>query len=345
MKNEKLKRITSSPTVKLAVVVLLAFIAAVTFRRSAGILAMTPISLVCCFIAAFIGVGTIMKATVFGTTVFIVNTLENDDIDVTLVFSTLCLLSILFFSISAAIIKKGKKYGYAILCVGIVLCFALNIHYVGNPIKAYKAHNTITDYTESKYIASENAYLGNFEYSSIYYRYDTKAFYVDAKSDKFPTVVGSLTSNGTSLADGFLPLMEEKLAEPYLLEMKALFRENYADDTFYVNFDGFALKPNENPLSSEKGELYGNLKYEIILGGVQTEKQMRERIRDYVNLLDDSGFDYAHLTFKCGIGIWERRYVVIDPNHMDGEFEIKIKYVNPYTSNEFNRYLDRILYN
>ncbi len=344
MTNEKIKRITSSPTLKLAVVVLLAFLAAISFRRSAGILAMTPVSLLCCLLAAFIGVGTAMKCAVFGITVFTVNTLENDDINTAILFTALCLLPVLLFGISARVIKKGRKYGYAVLCVGIVLCVFLNLCFVGNPIKAIKAQEMIAEHTDTKYVEAENAYLGNFEYSSIYYRYDTKAYYIDAKSDKFPTVTGSITSNGTTLKDGFMPLMEDKISEPYLLEMKALFREKYPDDSFSVSFDGFALQPDENPFSASNGELYGNIRYEIILGGVQTAEQMRERIRDYVNLLDSSGFDYAHLTFKCGIGIWQRRYVTVDPNHAENMFDIEIKYVNQYTSNEFNQYIDRFIF-
>lgn len=343
MTNEKLKRITSSPTLKLFIVVLLAFLAAIAFRRSAGILAMTPISLVCCLIAAFIGVGTTMKCTVFGLTAFVVNTLENDDINVTIIFTTLCLLAVLAFSICARVIKKGKKYGYVMLVLGVALCITLNIYFVGNPIKAFSAQEKITEYTNTKYVTADNAYLGSFEYSNIYYRHDTKAYYVDAKSDKFPTESGAIASNGDNLTDGFLPIMEEKLAEPYLLEIKALFREKYPDDSFSVNFDGFALLPDENPYSASKGELYKNLKYEIVLGGIQTAEEMRERITDYVNLLDESNFDYAHLTFKCGIGIWQRRYVTVDPNHTENDLGIVIKYVNRYVSNEFNRYLDKII--
>lgn len=344
MRNEKLKQITTSQTFKLFVVVLLAFFAAITFRRSAGIIAMTPLSLFCCLVAAFIGIGTVMKCTVFGLTAFTVNTLENDDINVTIIFTALCLLAVLVASICARVIKKGKKYGYAILVLGIAMCILLNVYFVGNPIKAFGAQKQISDYTSARYVSAENAYLGNFEYSSIYYRHDTKAYYIDAKSDKFPTEIGAITSNGDNLTDGFLPLMEEKLAEPYLLEMKALFRETYPDDSFSVNFDGFALLPDENPYSASKGELYSNLKYEIILGGVQTAEEMRERITDYVNLLDSSGFEYAHLTFKCGIGIWQRRYVTVDSYHAKNDFDIEIKYVNRYVSNEFDRYIDNIIF-
>lgn len=329
-----------SGTVKLMLVVTLAFVAAIVFRRSAGILAMTPLSLIMCAVAAFVGVGVLTKCAVFGVTVFAVNTIENDDISVTLLFTALCLLAVFVLSIAASQIKKGKKYGYAVMIIGAVICFSLGLIFVGNPITALNAKNRITEYTNTKYPESENAYLGNFEYSDIYYNYNTKAYTITAVSDKYPTEAAAITLGGNLLRDGFESLMEEKLGEPYILEIKEILRNRFPNDSFSVNLDGFALLPEENAFSSSNGELYQNIRYEIVLGGVQTADQMRERVNDYVKALDESGIGYAGLTFKSGIGNWIRRYVYIDPNHVKGDMSFDIKYVNKDTSNDFNRYLD-----
>ncbi len=331
-------------SVKLLLVVALAFIAAITFRRSAGIIAMTPISLLMCAAAAFIGISTLAKCSIFGITVFAINTIENDDINVAIMFSALCLLAIAVFSLAVQTVKKGKKYGYSIGIIGVIVCIGLNIFFVGNPFTAIKAKDKITSYTDVTYPQSENAYLGNFEFSKIYYRYDTKAYVIDAVSDKYPTEGASLTLGNEVIRDGFKSLMEEKLSEPYVLDIKSVLRDKFPNDSFSVTFDGFASLPDDPILASGTGELKNNLYYEITLGGVQTGEQMRERVRDYVNALDESGVGYAKLVFVSGIGNWQRRYVSIDPNHITDRVQFDVKFVSKDTYNGFNRYLEKVIF-
>ena len=344
-KETKTKETASSLyALKLFLVVALAFVAALTFRRSAGIVAMTPISLLMCATAAFIGISEFEKYAVFGITVFAVNTVENDDINVAIMFTALCLLATILFGITAKMIKRGKKYGYIVGVLCVLVCVGLNLIFVGNPFNAMNAKNKFTDYIEANYPQSENAYLGNFEFSEIYYRYDTKAYVIDAVSDKSPTESASLTLGNEVIRDGFKSLMEQKLSEPYVLDIKSILRENFPDDSFSVNFDGFASLPDEQVLVSATGELKNNLYYEIILGGVQTGEQMRERVREYVNVLDESGVGYAKLIFKSGIGNWQRRYVSIDPNHTSNRLKFEVGFVSKDTSNLFNRYLEKEIF-
>ncbi len=343
-KDERKEKSSSLYTVKLLIVIVLAFVAAITFRRSVGIIAMTPISLLMCAIASFIGISALAKCSIFAITVFAINTIENDDIKITLMFSALCLLAITLFSISATMIKKSKKYAYLVGIVCVLLCIGLNLFFVGNPFSALSAKNKITEYTDVKYPNEENAYLGNFEFSNIYYRYDTKAYVIDAVSDKFPTEKASFTLGNEVIKDGFESLMEEKLSEPYVLDIKSILREKFPNDSFSVTFDGFATLPDENIFSAESGELKNNLCYEIALGGVQTGEQMIERVRDYVNAIDESGLGYAKLVFKSGIGNWLRRYVSIDPNHISKRFEFEVRFVSKDTSNQFNQYLEKLIF-
>ena len=341
----KEKNTKSSPlAIKLLIVVVLAFVASVTFRRSAGIIAMTPISLVMCIVAAFIGVAIWQKLTIFGITVFSVNTIENDDIKITLMFTTLCLLAILLFSLVAKLVKNRKKVGYAIGVIALIICIGLNIYFIGNPFKAIKANNAITDYTSVEYPENEDAYLGNFEFSKIYYRYDTKAYVVDAVSDKFPTETASITLGNEVIRDGFKKVMEDKLSESYVLEIKDVLRKHFPNDSFSVTCDGFASLPDEVIISSSDGALKNNLFYEIKLGGVQTGEQMKERIADYVAVLDESGVGYAKLTFKSGIGNWIVRSAVVTKSHIQTDLDFEVRFVSKATSNDFNRYLEKIIF-
>lgn len=328
---------------KLLIVVALAFAAALVFRRSAGILAMTPIALVLFAVAAFIDIGAVARCAVFGVTVFLVNTVENDDTSATIMFTALCLLAVAVFGYAADAIKKKKKHGFAVFGAGAVVSLVLCLVFVGNPFTAIKAKTLFDDYTERNYPNNEDAALGVFEFSQIYYRYDTKAFVIDAVSSEYPTEGASLTVANEVVRDGFRDLMEEKISEPYVADMASVLRKAFPDDSFTVSFYGFASLPDEAILSAEAGALADNVYYEITVGGIQTADAMTESVEKYINAIDTSGTGYAKIVFKSGIGNWQKRCITVNPNHPVFNPEIKLTYVNTASSNEFNEYLERII--
>lgn len=343
MKNER-KSGELLQTAYLFAVVVLAFIAALCFRRSAGILAMTPIMLVLAGIAAFIPFNTALKCVIFGVTVFVFNTMECDDTSVAVTYAALCILTVLLFCIAATFIKRKKLYGFFIFAAGTALSVILCFIYVGNPITAYNARNTLNGYAELHYPERENAYLGNFEFSDIYYRYDTKAYCIDAVSDKFPTESATLSLGDTVVCDGFKSIMVEKITQPYIAELSSILRSSFPEASFDVSFDKFATYPDFAVLSAQKDELHQNICYEVYIGGVQTAEQMRETVTAYQNAIDESGIGYARIIFKSGIGNWQKRYVAINANHPPYYPCTKVKYVNTASSNLLNEYFFQAFY-
>lgn len=326
-------------TLKLLAIIALAFVAALCFRRSAGIIAMTPIMIILCAASVFISIGTGVKCVVFGISVFTLNTIEAKDIKVTIMFSALCLLAVAVFNIAFSFIKKKKKYGYVIAAFGLFLCMFLNLRFIGNPFTALDAKERIDEYKSSTYPENENAALGKFEFSSIYYRYDTKAYVTDAKSSLYPVDIASITVGDSLLQDGFKGLMEDKISEPYVLEITDILRQAFPNESFSVRADGFSTMPNQAILSSASGELEDNMCYEIILGGIQTYDAMHKTAYEFINAIDKSGVNYAKITFKSGIGNFQRRSITIDPNHIPYHTKAELRYVPIGATNRFNEYI------
>ncbi len=328
--------------VKLLIVIILAFLAALAFRRSAGIIAMTPVMLLLCGASAFIGISTPLKCAIFGATAFAVNSIETPSASEAMIFAALCLLACAVFGYGADCLRAKKKRGIPILCAGAVICLLLNLYFIGNPFSAYQAKQSFDEYTQKNYPANENAVLGEFEFSEIYYRHDTKAYVIDVVSNKYPTEGASLTLGNDVICDGFKSKMEQKISEQYVAKLSSAIREAFPDADFEVSFERFVALPNQAILSSESGALAENVCYDIYISGIQTGEVMLETVYSYINAIDRSGVGYARLTFKSGIGNWQRRYISIDPNHPPMHPDIELLYSNTATTNYFNEYLLRL---
>lgn len=325
-------------TLKLIIAVAAAFIAALMFRKSVGILAMTPAAFSVCALSTLIGLKPLIKNSVFALTVFIVNTIEHDDVIFAVVYSALCLLVCIVSDVAVAAFKKSKKRGVVISAAGSILCIVLSIIFVGNPFTAWAASNTINEYTESKYPSSEDAALGRFEFSDIYYNFKTGSYGVDAVSTKFPTEGAVITASGDGVRDGFKARMLENIAEPYVLEITSVLRESFPDDSFSVSYDNIVSMPGEAVLSKADGALYGYIVFEITLGGIQTAPAMISQVEKYAKAIDSAGIEYAELVFKSGTGQWMRRSVSVSGNRFKMAWTPTLDYVPAGSPNDFSKY-------
>lgn len=333
------RKIELVSTLKLLLAVVLAFAAALMFRQSAGILAMTPAAFIVCAAASLVGIRSLTKNVIFGITVFALNTVEQDDLTNTLIFTALCLLVCVLSDLAVKAFKKNKLRGIAVSAVSAVLCVALSIIFMGNPIAAINADKTLKSYTESKYPSNQNAALGSFEFSDIYYNFRTGAYSINAVSSEYPTEGGSITANEKQVRDSFEGVMEEKICEPYVLEITSVLRDSFPDDSFGVSYVRIASMPDEAVLSKGEKELYGAITFEITLGGVQSYPQMLKKTEQYVRALDDSEIEYASIVFKSGTDEWIRRSITVDGSRRENNFNFTVEYLPAGTSERFNRHL------
>ena len=345
-KTDNGERLSAEPrffTLKLILTVVLAFGAALLFRRSAGILAMFPIAFILCGASALIDIQQVAKCAVFGITVFCINTIENDDVKISVIFTAICVIATAVFGYAASKIKKGKKYGYGMAAAGAVVCIVLSVTFVGNPFTAIDANEKINQYTETNYPNKENAALGNFEFSNIYYNYQIGSYAVDAVSSEYPTEGGTVSIGGDIIRDGFKSVMFDKISEPYVSLMASTLRESFPEERFTVEFDGFVSSPGEAILSAPEGALESNARYEIFIGGIQTGDDMIKQANRFVDALDRSGINYSTITFKSGIGIWFERCVTVDKYHPPYGFKAELDYYSTVNTNQFSEYIQKVI--
>lgn len=332
-----------SANIAFLLTVILSFLGALCFRRSVGILAMTPVAFILWGAMSFIKTEWRLRTLICVLTTFTLNTVEQSDIKATLTYSALCLLICLFSTALAKGIESNKKAFKIIGYFGILFTLSLSISFIGDPIKAFTASRSLNDYANNKYPNIENAALGEFEFSKIYYISETDAYAIDVHSSVYPTEGGTLIYGGSNITDSFENKMREKLAEPYVLEITGVLREVFPDDSFSVSFDKITTLPGKSPLSAKPNELYGDIVFEIHLGGIQTANAMIERVDDYAELLDRKGISYSKIIFKSGIGEWVRRSITVSGSTRSELDKLVLEHIPTGTSNSFNRYFSSVV--
>lgn len=338
-KDTSLNRKEQNFTIKLLITVVLAFLAALVFRRSVGIIAMTPIAFILCFAVAFIEIKFYLKASIFGIMVFSLNSIEQSNISVSLMFTALCLLACGVFQLSAYQFKKNKKKFIIFSSASGVFCIVLSLFIIGNPFLALKYQKKFEEHIKNNYPTERSEIFGNFEFSEIYYNYTTKSYTMDAVSTAFITEQSTLSMSENSVSDRFKTLMESKITNEYVLEMTSILRSAFPLESFSVECDSVATFPKENLLNAKKGELYGDIVYEIYLGGVQSFDVMQNRVTKYMKAIENSGIGYGKIVFLSGSGYWYRRSVTIDNDYSVQNPQFKTYLVLNCSANRYNELL------
>ncbi len=326
-------------TIKLLLTVAAAFLAALVFRRSVGIIAMTPLAFIICFAATFIEIKFYIKAMIFGIMVFSLNSIEQSNISVSLMYAALCLLACGVFQLSAYQLKKNKKKFIIYSSVSSVFCIVLSLFIIGNPFLALKYQKKFEEHIKNNYPTEKSEIFGNFEFSEIYYNYSTKAYTMDAVSTAFITERSTISVSENSVSDRFKSLMESKITNQYVLEMTSLLRSAFPLESFSVECDRVATFPKENLLNAKKGELYGDIVYEIYLGGVQSFDVMQNRVIKYMKAIEGSGIGYGKIIFLSGSGYWYRRSVTIDNDYSVQNPRFETHLVLKDSANQYNELL------
>lgn len=339
---EEEKKQERANTLKLILTVILAFLTSLLFRQSMGIWAMTPLAFIIAACAAFIGLSPLIKNVTFGIIVFAVNTIEQKDIYVTIIFTALCLLVRIFSDWAVSSFKKSKKRFIAIGLAGSVLTVSLSFVLVGNPITAIGEKKLLDEYIAEKYPANENAFLGNIKISDIHYNYRTRAYEIDAVSSRFPTEGGAVSIAGGHISDGFKRSMEEKLTEPYTLEITSVLRSAFPDDNFGVSYEKVAHLPEDAVLTKAEGELYGSIAFRISIGGIQSNTRMNTTVNKYVEALKAAGVDFYRIEFVSGTNLWVKRSITVYNSSRENAHISDVQYIPAFSNSHFNRYLNRL---
>ena len=309
---------------KLLATVLAAAGAAAVFRRGSGVLAMWPAAVAICLAAAFIGLNIWIKCAVFGITVFAFNTVESE-MKIALTFTALCVVAVAVLSYGAKIFRKKKAAGVAVLVGGFIVCSALNVYFVGDPVKAYSAQKRIKEYISGHY--PDDGVLSVFsqgsgakaddlkvDFSKIYYDRDSGAYAVSAVCRFFPTreKTISVPASGGVVSDGFAAMLEELIAESYRERFAELLRGEFPGSLFEITSSGINGFPDKDLLSGGSEPVLDCVSYDIRVGGTQTAREFDSAVKRVVDVFTRADMSYHEITFSAGIGAWYRRTCVVN---------------------------------
>lgn len=343
---------------RLLVTVLLATGAALVFRRSSGILAMLPVCTLICLAAAFVNVGPVVRCAAFGAIVFAFNTVEQDDILVTITFTLLCVFAVAAFGWGVSLLRNKKKApGICVIALGLAASVALNIFFVGNPVKAIKAEKRIDGYIAEVY--PETRVLGFLRegsgmtdeelkvvFSGIYYDRAAGAYVKDAVCRCFPTEkrAVSVAANGEGpVSDGFCVMLADAVSEAYRSAYADLMMSFFPGKNYGVECAGIYGFPEKSVLEGGSRPVTECMCFNITVGGVQTAQEFTEAVKNIAREIDGSGLEYHRLTFTAGIGSWYRRYTEKKNTEPRGSAYIPKATLAPVGAGaRFNAFLDLI---
>ena len=329
----------------LVITVALATAAAALFRRSAGIAAMIPYAVLISFAAAFVNINIYLRLVIFAVTVFSFNTVESET-DVAFMFTLLCLFAVLISSIGVKLVKKHKNaLGISVTAIGLAASCALNVFFVGNPIRCIDAEETIDAYIESSYperISLSTEISGRFTVSDIYYDHETKTYCKDAVWQRYPVYTGVISANpGDNITDGFAPILETLLAENLRSDVYEAVRAAFPDGRFTISDGTIAGFPDEKLLTGEEKALANCVSYEISLSGIQLVSEFRAAVIAYTNALDRSGVGYNEIVFTAGISEWYRQSATVTRNgHIYGKSVPVLKLRPKISTPGFDKFIE-----
>lgn len=289
---------------------LLASLAALTMRASAGVWSTVPLYPLCVAAACFVPAKTWHRFLFFfGITLFL-NLAESTPSE--------CLPYLLvavgcFAAVSAAVaLLKSKKIKKSLIGGGILLCYlAFSFLYMGNPFAAFGKSAVLNDYIEAHY--GEGNHFENVRFDT------TSGFYtVTAYNKRFPSETAEIFLMGDRVVDHYKELVEDQAMREQALKLTTTLREAFPKDTFSVTgvkIDGF-LKDGEKFDAYETKADPNAMHFYIELTGKPTFDKYYEGVNGYARTFEMMETEFASVTYLCGTGLHFR--VAINPETSDG---------------------------
>lgn len=314
MSDKKAKKELSA-VLRAIVTVLLAFAAALCLRRSAGIVAMLPAGIALTFASAFIGHDIITRFAAFLASVFILNTVEEKDSRVVLLFMALCLLALVFSEIGAKALKKHKNRGIAVLSAGAVVCIAASVIFIGNPFSAVKSQKLIRAELDKKYPSAVSEYLGGVEASAVYYDTFSRVYAADVTCGKEPTRSAKMYIMGGTVYDSFEPIAAECIGHPVITRLSELLESKSLSYSYSVELAGVTKDYGGAMPVGGTDDTAARVKLSVRISGAQTEELFVSAAEEFIAAVDGLNFPYESITFTDTRSVWLPRTAVVSGQH------------------------------
>lgn len=289
---------------------LLACIAALSFRQSAGFWMMFPIYPLCVAGATFLPGKLWYRGAFFLVMTAALNLVERASVLDALPIVGIAATYFVLVELAVWCFRRKKIFPCVIGAVLALGCVCANALLFGNPFSAYAAQKKINAYIEQTYDV-EN---GGHSFGQIRFDTSSRLYILTASSggepkengeDYYPVITGDLVLCGDYVVDHYRDALEAQAMQEPANEMLTALREVFPNGSFTLIRLGIDNFPSpDEPFSIYREKDYsGQVSYCIQLGGATSYEKLAANARKYMDVLSDAGVSYRKLIFTGGEGL------------------------------------------
>lgn len=284
------------------------------FRATMGVLPMIPIVTAVCFGMTYVDVSFSIKAVALTVSVLAINSVATGNLRTAFLYAGLCLLNCALFEFAARR-KDRKKLCVTLHSLSAVICVALSVLLIGNPISAYAVEKRISSYASMYYPEEIDGNKTGYKLNEIEYVIDGMYYRAHQFHSDYPTEGGYISVYGSSLKgeggvmyDGFSAIIENNLMMPKRAEIAALLRDSFpSESSIQVTQLNIARYPHGYAEQEAGGEDTGKrMSFKIRISGVQSREEFDKKSGSYLAVISASGISYNKIIFYGGNGIWTK---------------------------------------
>ena len=277
--------------IKLFSAVTLAFAGTYFALPARGLISTLPVFLIASLVSVLISIPSWQKASLFGFFAFFFALIEYDSLHA-LGFAVLCILTVLISSLTFLLMQK-KKVFHAIITLILLFSVAYpHAYFFGNIFEAKEADNRLREYTAERYTSDD------IVISPTFYDYGTKSYRVSVYDRKTPTEVYTVSTGKRIIYDSYSKYTERALMNKKMLEITAVLRNAFPNDSFEVipvRINGY---PFDGAISiSDDTDYSYYMQFRILLSGQLDREYFLEKSTEYFEAISRQGMSYSRITF------------------------------------------------
>lgn len=294
----------------LLLLALLACVAALSFRKSAGFWMMFPIYPLCVAGATFLQNKLWHRGVFFLAITAVLNLVETDTVLGALPIIAVAFVFYVLAELAVWCFRRKKVFPCVMGAVLAAGCICTNALLFGNPFSALAAQKKIHAYIEQVYDV-EN---GGHTFGTIRFDPSSRLYTLTASSGGerkedgetyYPVITGELVLCGDYVVDHYRENLEAQAMQEPANEMLNALRKVFPNGSFTLIRLGIDNFPSpEEPFSIYREKDYsGQVSYCIQMGGATSYEKMIANAQKYLDVLSEAGISYRKLIFTGGEGL------------------------------------------
>lgn len=284
--------------VKLALTVILAFVAAYMLLPKGGKWVTVPICLVCALAVGAIKIKWLFSAGIFAITAYILTSFSVGDFSYAVISAAFAALTALAGCLAVWLCGKRKAVYTVFAAVTVIASCILHFMLFGNPVKAFPASSMLDDYVADTY--TDSTVVDGM-------RYDLRNgfFYVEAHSTNAVTVKKNIYCDGKRIIDHYRDHTEIALMSDARQKLQGTLREAFPNGKFLVVSKAVSGFPDGLIDASSQLEDVSFMSFDINVQTTLTADDFASLAAEYIRALAKNGIHPASVRVRGGdIGVY-----------------------------------------